>query len=181
MLSFLNQQSRQRTAWLLLMLSALSLELCALFFQHVMDLLPCVMCIYERVAMLGILIAGALGLSAPKNLYIRTTALVTWGLSTSWGLKLALEHVSYQFPDPNQLFGTVCDIFVRFPTWAPLNKWVPWMFEASGDCGKIDWQFLTLSMPQWLVIIFSAMLVVFLTVVAAQFISPKIIKKTTTE
>ncbi len=169
MLSFLNQISRRRTAWLLLMLSALALEAYALFFQHVMELLPCVMCIYERVAMLGIFSAGLLGMLAPQNAYVRWVALITWGTSTAWGLKLAIEHVSYQFPDPNQLFGAMCDIFVRFPTWAPLNEWMPWMFEASGDCSKIAWQFLTLSMPQWLVIIMSAMLVVFFAVFISQF------------
>lgn len=173
MLSHINKISRERTAWLLLFLSALFLELCALFFQHVMELLPCVMCIYERVAMMGILAAGMIGMIAPQVTAIRWIGLSTWGISTIWGLKLAIEHVSYQFPDPNQLFGSMCDIFVRFPSWAPLNQWFPWMFEASGDCSKIVWEFLNLSMPQWLVVILSAMLVVFLTVLVSQFVPQK--------
>ncbi len=44
----------QRRAWLLLLAFIIVFEACALFFQHVMMLAPCVMCIYERVAMLGI-------------------------------------------------------------------------------------------------------------------------------
>ena len=54
MLRYLNQCSRGRGAWLLLALTALALELTALFFQHVMGLKPCVMCIYERNALFGV-------------------------------------------------------------------------------------------------------------------------------
>ncbi|MBV7297529.1 disulfide bond formation protein DsbB [Enterovibrio paralichthyis] len=169
MFTFFNEISRGRTAWFLLMLSALALEACALFFQHVMDLAPCVMCIYERVAMIGVVGAGLIGMIAPQNGLIRWAGFAAWGVAAGWGLKLSIEHVGYQFPDPNDLFGATCDIFVSFPSWAPLNKWVPWMFEASGDCSKIVWQFLTLSMPQWLVIIFAAMLVVLAIVVLSQF------------
>ncbi|MDD1781341.1 disulfide bond formation protein DsbB [Enterovibrio sp. ZSDZ35] len=173
MFSYFNEISRGRGAWFLLMLSALTFEACALFFQHVMDLAPCVMCIYERVAMLGVVGAGLLGMIAPANGLMRWLSLSAWGISAGWGLKLAIEHVGYQFPDPNQLFGATCDIFVSFPSWAPLNEWVPSVFEASGDCSKVVWQFLTLSMPQWLVVIFSGMLVFLAIVVLSQFIGKR--------
>lgn len=173
MFAFLYQISKGRAAWLLLMLSALGLEISALFFQHVMDLAPCVMCIYERIAMLGILFAGLIGMLAPQQFFVRWTALSVWGISVIWGLKLGVEHVGYQFPDPNELFGPTCDIVVRLPTWLPLNEWMPWMFEASGDCAKIVWEFLSLTMPQWLVVIFIAKLIVFSAVVISQFLGKK--------
>ncbi len=119
--------------------------------------------------MIGVVGAGLIGMIAPQNGLIRWAGFAAWGVAAGWGLKLSIEHVGYQFPDPNDLFGATCDIFVSFPSWAPLNKWVPWMFEASGDCSKIVWQFLTLSMPQWLVIIFAAMLIVLAVVVLSQF------------
>lgn len=46
---------------MLLALTAFTLELVALWFQHVMLLRPCVMCIYERCALLGIMFAGLIG------------------------------------------------------------------------------------------------------------------------
>lgn len=128
------------------------------------------MCIYERVAMMGVGIAALFGLMAPNNSVVRWLGLAAWGLSAYKGLMLALQHVDYQFnPSP---FAT-CDLFVTFPNWAPLNKWVPWMFEAYGDCSKIVWQFLTLSMPQWLVVIFAANLVALAVIVLAQFAKTK--------
>lgn len=48
MLRYLNQCSRGRGAWLLLALTALALELTALWFQHVMGLSPA-SCVFMNV------------------------------------------------------------------------------------------------------------------------------------
>lgn len=168
--SSLHTFSKSRLSWVLLLVFVLFFEACALFFQHVMILAPCVMCIYERVAMLGIGGSAIVGLIAPGNPLFRWLGLAGWGYSAYRGLMLALQHVDYQFnPSP---FKT-CDIFVTFPDWAPLNQWIPWMFEANGDCSKIVWQFLTLSMPQWLVIIFAVNLLVLAFIVISQFVKEK--------
>ncbi len=66
MLHFFKTLSIQRSGWLLLLISALALEGSALYFQYGMDLQPCVMCIYERVALFGIAFAGLIGLIAPR-------------------------------------------------------------------------------------------------------------------
>ncbi|PIB16578.1 disulfide bond formation protein DsbB [Vibrio rotiferianus] len=166
----LNDFSKGRLSWLLLLIAIVFFEACALFFQHVMMLEPCVMCVYERVAMMGIGAAAMIGLIAPNNPLVRWVALAAWGASAYKGLMLAMQHVDYQFnPSP---FAT-CDLFVTFPSWAPLNQWVPWMFEAYGDCAKIVWQFLGLSMPQWLVVIFAGNLIAFAFIVIAQFFGGK--------
>ncbi|GAB2657953.1 disulfide bond formation protein DsbB [Vibrio panuliri] len=169
-LATLKSFSQSRLSWAILLGFIVFFETCALFFQHVMELPPCVMCIYERVAMMGIAGAAIIGLIAPQNLIIRWIGLGAWGYSAYRGLELSLQHVDYQFnPSP---FAT-CDLFVQFPDWAPLNQWAPWMFEAYGDCSKIVWQFLTLSMPQWLVVIFAANLVALAVIVVAQLAKSK--------
>ncbi|WP_282176619.1 disulfide bond formation protein DsbB [Vibrio nereis] len=162
--------SQGRLSWLLLLIFVLFFEACALFFQHVMMLSPCVMCIYERVAMLGVGGAAIIGLVAPNNPVFRWLGLAAWGASAYKGLELSMQHVDYQFnPSP---FAT-CDLFVTFPDWAPINQWAPWMFEAYGDCSEIVWQFLTLSMPQWLVVIFAANLAALAIIVLSQFAKSK--------
>ncbi|CAM2857566.1 disulfide bond formation protein DsbB [Vibrio mytili] len=169
-LNSLNQFSKGRLSWLLLLLFVLFFEACALYFQHVVMLAPCVMCIYERVAMLGVGAAAIIGFVSPSNALFRWLGLTVWGASAYKGLQLALQHVDYQFnPSP---FAT-CDLFVTFPSWAPLNQWAPWMFEAYGDCSKIVWQFLDLSMPQWLVVIFAGNLIALAFIIIAQFFPAK--------
>ena len=91
MIEFLRSIAAHRLAWGLLAASALLLELCALFFQHVLGLHPCVMCIYERIALLGVLSAGLLGMVAPQRWYLRWSALLLWGYSAFRGLQLALQ------------------------------------------------------------------------------------------
>lgn len=169
MLRFLNQCSRGRGAWLLMAVTALILELVALWFQHVMMLKPCVMCIYERCALFGVMGAGIVGAIAPKS-PLRYLALAAWLVSAWLGVRLAYEHTNLQLhPNP---FVT-CDFAARFPGWLPLDKWLPSVFVASGDCAERSWSFLTLTMPQWMMIIFAAYLVVALLVLIAQPFKPK--------
>ncbi len=169
MLRYLNQCSRGRGAWLLMALTALALELTALWFQHVMKLQPCVMCIYERCALFGILAASLVGAIAPKT-PLRFVAMIIWVYSAVRGLQLSWEHTMLQLhPSP----FSVCPFKVDFPTWLPLDQWVPQVFVATGDCSVRQWQFLTLDMPQWLIGIFAAYLVMAVLVIIAQPFKPK--------
>lgn len=166
----LYRASINRLAWGLLALAGLSFELCALFFQHVMKLDPCVMCVYERVAMFGLIVAGLIGMLSPKNIVTRVAGLGVWGLASYQGMMLAIEHADYQFnPSPFKQ----CAIFPNFPSWAPLDQWFPWMFHPTGECSKVVWQFLGLSMPQWLIVIFAVSLVVCGCVVLSQLLGKK--------
>lgn len=169
MLRYFNQLSGKRGAWLLLALTAVLFEVIALWFQHIMLLKPCVLCIYQRCAMLGIVGAGLLGVIAPKT-PLRYAALLVWLYSAWKGLQLAWQHTALQLhPSP---FAT-CDFATRYPDWLPLNDWLPSFFSATGDCAVKQWSFLTLEMPQWLIVIFAAYLTVALLVLIAQPFRPK--------
>ena len=95
MLRFLNQCSQGRGAWLLMAFTALALELTALWFQHVMLLKPCVLCIYERCALFGVLGAALIGAIAPKT-PLRYVAMVIWLYSAFRGVQLTYEHTMLQ-------------------------------------------------------------------------------------
>ncbi|WP_034915254.1 MULTISPECIES: disulfide bond formation protein DsbB [Erwinia] len=169
MLRYLNTCSRGRGAWLLLALTAFALEMVALWFQHVMLLKPCVLCIYERCALFGVMGAGVVGAIAPRT-PLRWVAIAIWLYSAWEGLRLSWEHTMIQLhPNP---FVT-CDFAARFPTWLPLDKWLPAVFVASGDCAEKQWSLFTLEMPQWLVGIFAAYLLVAALVLIAQAFRPK--------
>lgn len=150
------QFAQSRLAWFILMFSALSLEAAALFFQYVMKLDPCVMCIYQRLAVFGLVAAGLIGLLAPSNRLVRGLGLVLWGVSASWGLKLALELVEMQTnPSP---FST-CSFLPEFPSWMPLHDWLPSVFLPTGMCTDVPWEMMGVTMSQWMVVAFSLYLV----------------------
>ncbi|MDG6895620.1 disulfide bond formation protein DsbB [Volucribacter amazonae] len=165
MLKKLKGLSTQRLGWLLLLISALILELTALYFQHGMALQPCVLCIYERVALFGVLIAGAVGLIAPQFLITRLIAIAVGLASAIKGLLIALKHVDYQM---NPAPWKQCSVFADFPETLPLDKWFPFMFKPTGTCNEITWQFLGLTMAQWIVVIFAFYIALLLFVLLSQ-------------
>jgi len=73
-MKFLSDFTTNSKSWLLLAVSAFTLELCALFFQYAMDLAPCIMCVYQRVAICAIIIAGLIGFVGCRSLFARVIA-----------------------------------------------------------------------------------------------------------
>lgn len=170
-MKFLSNLTTNSTSWLLLALSALGLEVCALFFQYAMDLAPCIMCVYQRVAIFAIVLAGLVGFAGCKFLLTRLIAYVLWGIGSIWGLLIALEHVEIQANSGSLFFS--CDIVPNFPTWAPLHEWLPALFEATGDCGEINWQFMGYSMPQWMILVYGVYVVAFVIIFLNRLILEK--------
>lgn len=165
----LNRCFKHRAAWLLLALTAFALELVALYFQHVMLLKPCVLCIYQRCALYGVVAAGLVG-AITRGTTLRFAGLAIWLYSAWEGLLLAMKHTDIQLhPSP---FVT-CAFFVSFPTWLPLDKWLPAVFSATGDCAVRQWHFLSLEMPQWIIVIFGGYLAVAVLIFLAQFFPPR--------
>ncbi|GBL03435.1 disulfide bond formation protein DsbB [Glaciecola sp. KUL10] len=146
----LNKWSQNKSPWLVLFLSSLALVACALYFQHGLGHAPCVMCIYQRSAMVVIVLSALLPLLMPNSL-VRLIAYLGWGAASIWGWLLASEHLSI-LNSPNPFF-TPCPIVPNFPL--PLYDWVPSIFGAPGDCLDQSWQFLGLGMPAWMQIIFA--------------------------
>lgn len=166
MFQFFKNLSLSRSAWLLLIISCAALEGTALYFQHGMGLQPCVMCIYERLALLAILIAGIIGFLAPRFFLTRWLALLLGLFGAVKGLTLAIKHTDYQL---NPAPWNTCSPFLDFPETLPLDKWFPNLFAAGGDCGKISWEFLGLIMPQWLIVIFAFYTIALGLMILAQF------------
>jgi len=163
-LKFLSDLSVNTRAWQFLAFTAFALELSALYFQYVMGLAPCIMCIYQRTAIWGIFFAGIVGSLGNKNIVLRIIAFSLWGVGAIWGLLIAIEHVEIQSATLSFLYS--CEFVPNFPSWAPLHQWLPSLFEATGDCGDINWQFFGYTMPQMMIVVycgFSAALIVILS------------------
>jgi disulfide bond formation protein DsbB len=148
-LDIANRQNK--IGWGLIVLSAIFLELTALFFQYAMGLEPCIMCVYQRLAVAGILLSGLFGFLLSRNFWGQIGAHGLMMYATSEGVRVANEHVIKQ---SGTSFFSTCDLFPNFPSWFPLHEWVPSVFAATGDCSSIDWSFLGMSMPEWMVYIF---------------------------
>jgi disulfide bond formation protein DsbB len=158
------QFSQQKYAWGLFALSALGLLLAALYFQHVMDLQPCIKCIYQRTAVIGLLIAAVIPLTY-NHIATRVIAFLVWGYSAVLGFIVASEHLDIIFA--TNPFANICDIVPNFPSFLPLHEWLPSIFGATGQCNEDTWQFAGMGMASWMQIIFSMYFLVLLLIVAA--------------
>lgn len=129
------------------------------------------MCVYQRTAIWAIFFAGVIGYLAPQQLLIRLIGYGLWSTGAIWGMFLALEHIEMQGSAMSMFF--TCEIVPNFPTWAPLHEWLPALFEATGDCGEISWQFLGYSMPQWMLVVFGFYSVTFVIVLLTRIFVAK--------
>ena len=170
-MNYLSQITTKPFPWLLLALSALGLELCALFFQYIMDLAPCIMCVYQRLAIASILLAGVVGSLGSTFMFARILAYALWGTGAIWGLLIAIEHVEIQSAASSLFYS--CEFIPNFPQWAPLHEWLPWLFEATGDCGEINWQFLGYTMPQFMIVVYGVLTAIFAVVLLNRLANAK--------
>lgn len=123
----------------------------ALYAQHGLGLEPCPLCVFQRVAVLAL---GCIFLVAYVHNPGRRGARVYGGLAVlaaGAGIAFAWRQLWLQSLPPDQVpaCGPGLDYILGvFPFWEALAM----VFEGSGDCAKVDWTFLGLSMAGWVLI-----------------------------
>jgi protein dithiol:quinone oxidoreductase len=168
MLQKFKRLSLQRQGWAAVVLSCLILLGAALYFQYGLNLQPCIKCIYVRSAVTGILLAGLIGLVAPKQTLLRIFALSAMLAAAVFGIQQANELLEIeQLLAEGGFFS--CALFAEFPQWMPLDKWLPAVFEPTGSCGDTSWQFLGRSMAFWSALTLWSYAVVAAVLLLAQF------------
>jgi disulfide bond formation protein DsbB len=125
----------------------------ALYSQYQLNVEPCPLCIFQRVAFIGMGIFFLLGaLHGPKG----------WGKKVYGGLVavcgligagIASRHIWLQHlpksevPDCGPGLKYMLDAF-------PLGKTLDMVLTGSGECAEVNWTFLGLAMPTWTLMFF---------------------------
>lgn len=166
MFLFLNKTSKSRKYWIILILSATGLISITFFMQHFLIFKPCILCIYQRCVLFGIIIAGIIALISPNTL-LRYISIFIWIYSSFKGLFLAKKNINMVLhPSPFYM----CDVYVTFPNWLPLHKWWPSMFDTDrSSCFDYKWYFLSFEMSQWMFLIFTIYSILAICTMIAQF------------
>jgi protein dithiol:quinone oxidoreductase len=125
-----------------------------LYLQHLQGLDPCPMCIVQRYALVGVGLAAALAASGRQGWAHRLGAWAVLGLSGLGAFTAARQSWLQWFPPEVMSCGRdLYGMIERFP----LRQVVPMVFRGTGDCAKIDWTFLGLSIANWSFVVFVAM------------------------
>ena len=129
-----------------------------LYLQHSVGLEPCPMCIVQRYALILVAVCAALaGAGGKKGLHIGLGGLGV--VSAGFGAFVAARQSWLQWYPP-EVVSCGRDFYGMIETF-PLKRVVPMIFKGSGDCTKIDWTFLGLSIANWSFVWFAVFIVVF--------------------
>lgn len=157
MISSLASASAFRRDFLLGFVACAGLIGYALYTQFHGGLLPCPLCIFQRVAFAAL---GAVfligGLHAPRSLAGRRVYGAVGIVAAAVGALIAGNHVRLQHLPPDQVpaCGPGLDYLLEA---MPLTGVVRKVMTGSGECAEVDWSFLGLAMPAWSLICFVAL------------------------
>jgi len=145
-----------RLVYLAMFLSCAGLIAFALYLQHTRGLEPCPMCILQRYAFILVgLIALAAAIQDPatagRRIYSALLAIVA-----AVGGGIALRHV-YLEHNPPKLFDCGADFGFMLESF-PLTQALPMIFRGTGDCTKVPWRFLGLSIAEWSLVCFALLI-----------------------
>ena len=141
----------RRFQWFLFTV-ALSLSLASLYFEFIVGLVPCPLCIMQRLAIFS-LTALLLFKLLFSNKKLRCAFAAICLLISFTGLFFASRQVYLQSlpADKVPACGPSLEMLMKyFPTQDVIHA----LFYGTGNCAKVDWTFLSLSMAFWSMLAF---------------------------
>lgn len=139
--------------FLLGFLFCVGLMLSALYFQFIGHLDPCPLCISQRIMVIAVgLVMLVAFLHAPGPRGIRIYAVVG-GLVALMGASVSARHVWIQHLPADEVPACGPGLSYMFQYFA-LSDTLKAMLTGTGDCAKMDWTLLGLSMPAWVLFCF---------------------------
>ena len=120
----------------------------ALHAQYDLGLEPCPLCIFQRVGviLIGItFLAAALQDPRGRGRYVYASLVALFALLT---VAIAARQLYIQSLPPGTLpsCGAPLAMMLRF---MPVTEVVRRVLSGSGECGEVNWRFLGLAMPAW--------------------------------
>ena len=128
----------------------------ALYHQFYQWLMPCLMCVYERIA---IIVIGLLALCAVVYVPKSRLGVLIWcdlmATAAVIGLGVSTYHVMLQYGPRDASIS--CASSLPFPINLNDPFWPEWfaaLIRPVGDCSTVDFTVFGVSMPIWLMLTF---------------------------
>jgi len=153
MLNKLQNIAHSRWYWLALVTLGLSFIAVALYYQYILELPPCVLCIQVRILMLCITFVAFNALVLHNRWSDRIAHILTVVIAAS------LLERSYQLLGTERGFVfRDCGFDLGLPSWLALDTWFPALFRVEASCGYTPELLFGITMAEAL-IVFSAVFV----------------------
>lgn len=141
-----------RALFLMIFLGCAGLLTYAIYLQLIKNLLPCPLCVVQRVAYWVAGIAALAAFLQGPQAFGRKVYGAFIVIASAAGAAVALRQAwLVRYPEAFE-----CGISPEeeFLNALPLARWWPDMFEANGDCADVTWKFIGLTLPDWSAIFF---------------------------
>jgi disulfide bond formation protein DsbB len=123
----------------------------AYYTQYNLGLEPCPLCIFQRIgiAALGVVFLIA-GLHNPRGWGASVYAVLI-GVASLATAGVAIRHLYVQSLPPGTIpaCGAPLDVLLQF---TPVTEVIRKVLTGSGECSQVNWKFLGLAMPAWVMI-----------------------------
>jgi disulfide bond formation protein DsbB len=133
-------------------LFSLALVAFGFYLQHYQGLVPCPLCIFQRMGLtalgLVLLLAAAIPDRAAAASRVSAVLVALAALAT---LGVAARHIYIQSLPPGSVPACGASLDYMFEVF-PLADVVRKVLTGSGECAKVDWTFLGIAMPGWVAI-----------------------------
>jgi len=134
--------------WLALALAGLASEAVALFYQHVLDEMPCVLCIHVRLWMMALILVALLVL-----LLRRLRFMPLAGHLLTVVIAAGLLERSYQLLGTERGFVIGdCGFDLGLPDWFTPDVWFPAIFQVETSCGYTPKLLFGITMAEALIV-----------------------------
>jgi len=163
---------RQRPLFVAAFLICAALMATALTMQYALKLDPCPLCSFQRlfvVALGGLFLLAALHNPGVAGRRVYGVLIVILGVL---GMVVAGRHVwlqnlpEDQVPECGPGLEYLLDAF-------PLQEALSLVFRGSGECAEVQWVFLGLTIPGWMLVIFTAFTISGLLLIATRMAMPR--------
>jgi len=128
----------------------------ALFYQHVLEQLPCVICIQTRLLVVALILIAVTGLLSRNNRTINVishlSAVVINAVFVERAYILLGTERGFVFSD--------CGFDLGLPSWLAVEEWMPWLFRVETTCGYTPELIFGITMAEVLMVLSSLFLLV---------------------
>jgi disulfide bond formation protein DsbB len=147
-----------RPHYFLLFFICHELLITAFYFEIYLGLEPCPLCMVSRAVVftLGVFFLLA-ALHNPSGL-TRKLYHGVLSLISTLGIAVSTQHVYLQSLPADEVPSCGPSLNYMLDT-LPMSEVLKKLMEGSGSCAESSWEFMSLSMPAWMLIIFSGFLV----------------------
>jgi disulfide bond formation protein DsbB len=128
-----------------------------LFLQHARGLEPCPMCVLQRYAFVTIAVLALMAAIQNPQVIGRRIYGGLLALAALAGGGVAMRHV-YLEHNPPKIYDCGADFGYMLESF-PLADLLPMIFKGTGDCTKVPWRFLGLSIAEWALVWFGIFLI----------------------